>query len=327
MSLDPTDGHIETDEPSDLIQKSNDENIAKYQDFALETYTTVRQNLSSALLNEQDGLPVLVFIGEQHLDSQPELDANEYTPEARQEPALAAAFTEIAALEAAARLVGKNDIALSIELPPHRLSYYVDRIKEGGGIPDDFDRDFPFMHTLAFAVNNNIEVIPTDPGLEHRHSNEEMREQMQRDAVSAIAASEGSPRVVVHVGGFHHLSNFAGYTNEEIRQSEGMVTKDQADSPFDGVYGDILFYNTTRNAPEFLRSMSNHLSRTTVGESNYAENPENAIQIDAPGAMCDEVQRNIGEMVRQAAADYNSNMHAQQNDELLENTSTIKVGM
>ena len=325
MSLEPTDGNIETEEPSDLIHKSNDENIAKYQDFALHAYTTVRQNLSSALLNEEDGLPILVVVGEQHSDIQPELDANEYTPDARQEPALAAAFTEIGALEAAARLVGKDNMALSIELPPHRLSFYVDRIKDGGGVLNDFDRDFPFMHTLAFAVNNNIEIIPTDPGLEHRSDNEELREQMQRDAVSAIAASEDGPRVVVHVGGFHHLSNFAGYTNEEIRQTRGLVTKDDADSPFDGVYGDVLFFNTTRDTPEYLRSMSGHLSPATIGEANYSQNPENATQIDAPGAMCDEVQRNIGEMVRQAAADYSTNMRVPQND-TPDNTSTIKTG-
>ncbi|MGN7438071.1 MAG: hypothetical protein ACTHOO_05435 [Alcanivorax sp.] len=310
----------------DPPNQTSDNNKQVYQAFALSTYTTVRNALSEGLKESTDGLPILVVIGEQHMDSQPELDANEYTPDDQEEPAVAAAFTEIGALEAAARLVGKENMALSIEIPPDRLPYYVGRIRDNDGVIPDSDMEHPFMHTLAYAINNNIEIIPTDPGLEYVIENEELREQMQRDAIAAIGVGDDAPRVVVHVGGHYHLSNFAGFSNQEIRDTLGQVTRDERESPFDGVYNDVLFFNTARDTDEFIRSMGVHLNATAIGEAYYSENPANAIQIDAPGAMSEDVQHNIGEMVRQAAADYNTNMRAPQND-TIDTINTIKSGM
>jgi len=310
----------------DPPDQTSDDNKQVYQAFALSTYTTVRNALAEGLKEGADSLPILVVIGEQHADSQPELDANEYTPDDQEEPALAAAFTEIGALEAAARLVGKENMALSIEIPPDLLTFYVGRIRDNDGVIPDSELEYPFMHTLAYAINNNIEIIPTDPGLEYIRENEELREQMQQDAIAAIGVGEDAPRVVVHVGGHYHLSNFAGFSNQEIRETLGQVTRDERESPFEGVYNDVLFFNTTRNTDEYIRSMGRHRDATGIGEANYSENPANAIQIDAPGAMSEDVQRNIGEMVRQAAAEYNTNMRALQND-TIDSTNTIKSGM
>lgn len=285
-------------------------NKAVYQDFALRTYASVRTFMESYLRTNREGTPLLVVVGEQHLDIELEQQANESIPDELQEPALAAAFSEIGALEAAARLVGRDDIALSIELPPESLPKYVTAIRENGGIVPDPYKELPFMHTLAFAVNNNIEIVPTDPGLEHRKTNEDLREEMQKTAISAIASADDPPRIIVHVGGQNHISNLSGYLNREIRANEGDVLRDDRPNPFAGVFDNVLFFNATRNAEQYIDSLGLSPNSTAIAESRYAENPANAIQIDAPGRMSEAVANNIGEMVRQAATDYNESMKA-----------------
>ena len=183
-------------------QESGSETAARYQDFALRTYTDVRANIKTALDGAVADLPVLVIIGESHLDTQQERDANLYTADYMEEPALASAFTEIAALEAAARIVGKENVVLSIESFPEKFPEKIEAIRENGGVPPAPYDQMPIWHTLAYAVNNGFEIVPTDTGNHYHETAPDLRDEMMIDAVASVSASaEDSPQIVVHVGG------------------------------------------------------------------------------------------------------------------------------
>lgn len=295
----------------------------RYEAFARDTYAATRDHISTALKDSLPDLPVLVIVGESHLDTAQEKTANAYTADFMEEPALASAFTEISALEAAARLVGKENVVLSLEFRPDKFAEKVTAIRENGGVPPASHAHMPMMHTLAYAINNGFQIVPTDSGNHLHETDPEARDQMMIDSLSAIAAVEDKPKIVVHIGGSQHISNMLGFTNQDILDAEGKVSVEDAKTePFAGFYGYILAYNTTQDTPQtraerglnpnygllsgktYADTRDSDGAQRVISESRFYENPENAIQVNAPGAMDSHVQRNLGEMVRDAAIQY-----------------------
>tara|TARA_R110002095_G_scaffold91656_1_gene80033 strand:- start:1894 stop:2823 length:930 start_codon:yes stop_codon:yes gene_type:complete len=273
----------------------------KYKEFAEQTYETVSDSMRAAVLRSaQSDLPVLIMVGEHHLDIKQEREANKHTPDNMQNPASAAAFTEIATLEAAARLVGRDHMAFSMELPSDTLARLVSEIKDHNGTVPQNRQHLPFMHTIAYAVNNNIAINPSDPGIDYRKTDPEQREQMQRDSVAALACDDDI-RLVVHVGGVNHISNFSGYTNEEVQNAQGHLTRSEARDPFNGIYSETVFFNASHYSRDFLNDMKIPKNAASYSETVYSTNPRNAVQINAPGSIDRDTRAQIGEMVREAA--------------------------
>lgn len=271
-----------------------------YEKFAVETYSKVHQELSRAI-SENEG-SILLLSMEEHMDSQEESYTNGFTHVKDQEPAISAAYTHISALKSAVDIAGSENVVLSIELPVSVLSQAIAILKENEGkIPGKF-AEAPHMYAVAFALEKGIKIMPTDPLSNQNMSSE--REQMMADSVGSIVTDENPPRVVVHIGGAMHLSTFQGYSAEEVIQSQGSITASSDRNPYKGIYDDVLYFNNARSPQrllEFIENRNSNGDQYTLYSHEYFTNPDNAIQIDAPGMAFYDDKYNVRENVEEAA--------------------------
>jgi hypothetical protein len=60
--------------------------------------------------------------------------------------------------------------------------------------------------------------------------------------------AEPNPNVlVVHTAGPNHISNFCGYTNNEIRETSGIMHCAEKDGVFKNIYAGVVYVNTMHN--------------------------------------------------------------------------------
>lgn len=258
-----------------------------YENFARDTYATVNQEVISAV-EQADGMPVLVFSGEQHSDS---IENNFLTPAAFEEPAMAIAYTHVSAIRAAVDAVGAENVVVSFEFDQQKLDARQGLIR--GTVEDDLapERmleaggrlDHPIYAALYYAMENDLEIVASDPLHREVDPNDPRRYEAEIEALSQYALrEENTPKVVVHFGGSAHIANLQGVTPEEFSEGVETTTQDIDDvPPFEGIYGASAFFNSYQQAP----LEPGFLIPEIV---DYGMDPRNATQIDPPGYMDEE---------------------------------------
>ena len=299
---------------SDAAQRS------AYERFAAETYATFHGTIKGAVQAAPRGQDVLVVVGDDHADTPFRtyfIDPSD-KPEDR-EPALAGAFSQISALEAAVRVAGKDGVKLSIELDEAKLKFITDAIRNNdGNVPPEF-QPYTMFHTIAYAMKHDIPIVPNDPLHETAEkegddiNNEERERALIRGIISTADKHDQKTSVVVHVGGVAHLSNMLGYTDQEVIDAGGKIEAQGDRNPFNGTYASAHYFNPIRFSPTMMDVSNRVLANpneppdykrqiaSDLAEHTFFTNPKNATQIDTPGAMPDDVKASIAEMVQEAA--------------------------
>lgn len=277
-----------------------------YENFAKETYETVynaaRQNLSEAQTK-----PILMVSGEDHHDPLLETITNWWTDDEKEAPAHSAAYTHIAAIKAAEDLVGRGNVIISFEQDPKFMQDLLSNMNRGL-IPDFALDPGPAQMALLYAYQNGFDIVGTDAGykivMERADGNAEeavndpQRYAMENAAISALAENA---RIVVHIGGAAHIMTLQGYLPDSDFSDPNNLPA-PADNPFDGVYGRVLYFNSD---DEFTRES---------GATAFYRDPQNAIQIDAPGQMDKSDHREVGQRIDGASADMRSPTPSGDND-------------
>lgn len=227
---------------------------SRYRDFARDSYSRISSAISqrlSVLSNKQD---LLVVVGEQHFDP----PANhcfyhENHPDDKK-PALASAFVEIAAIEAAVRAVGPQNVKVSLELDKTRYEEIKAVLKEGG-----VRIASPIVHAMLYAERNGLEMHVTDTAVSKYNAEQyasgkavfdnSRDAEMTRNVNNLAWSADQVTKVVVHIGGSNHISAFQGVSRESIHKQEGIAyRKAHEDSPVNG-FGDALLLHTNSLTP------------------------------------------------------------------------------
>lgn len=237
-------------------------------------YNQVRSDISAALQNGTNETD-LIIIGEQHSD-------DSYL--SRIDPAIAASYVHISALEAARLQVGADNIVLSVELPEETLPQLISAIQANGGIPLNL-ADYPTIHAIDYALRQGIAIQASDPLAFDRNATPEAREAAMIESIASLASREDASGLVVHISGTTHLSGLM-----EVSETSRDPISERAGSRLESAFGDVFYYNTARAEAEELRS----IQRAAVGggradleymlrEEAFSTNPDNGItQFDAP---------------------------------------------
>lgn len=133
-----------------------------YEDFATETYTKVRADMAQAL-EGANGLPILLVSGEAHGDDS---TLDKAIPDFLVEPAIAAAYTHLAAIKAAVDLVGAENVVLSLEQDQRNvteLKGYFDNVREDNALEQFKPLQDSQVRALIFAQENNVPIFGSDP--------------------------------------------------------------------------------------------------------------------------------------------------------------------
>ena len=128
-----------------------------YDQYARDVYATVFKNMKSAL-HDAGKKSVLTVSGESHDDTF--LEAwiiNPFTPDDKEKPALAAAYAHVSAMTAAEKLVGKNNVIVSIEAMPERIKEVLEKFRNGFK-PEEIglDRGLPTIYALYHAYEKGF---------------------------------------------------------------------------------------------------------------------------------------------------------------------------
>lgn len=266
-----------------------------YEIFAAEIYTMARQEIQEAV-SSSEGLPVLVVSGYEHIDRGLERTLNYFTTDAEEEPAMASAYTHIAAIQASADLVGGDDIIVSFEFDQDKLDARVEMVL--GAINDPETsleevlleaglEDRPIYYAMEYALEQGYEIIASDPWHDSPSTTDPKRFSGEIEVLSNQASRlEDRPEIVVHLGGSSHFGTLQGHDIDDLKREGGDMLRSNAISPFLDVYGETLFFNNYQPGP------GDRLTRFANRPAEYARNPENATQIHAPGQM-DELDRTL----------------------------------
>lgn len=306
---------------SDKINRPEDM-TGIYEGFARDTYTTVRNRLDIA--GEKSGdLPVLVVSGERHFEENLHKFASNLIPDKYEEPPLAATYTHIASIQAAVDIAGRENVVVSVELSDRELErieqeieYKIDvrnDILEMLGAPEPSQRIFldsvtewPIYEAVRFAVENGLEIVATDKlkgiSLDQEHFDAEIEE------LGKIALNTSDPpRFVVHIGGAAHIGTLQGHSIDALARNGSELTREDALSPFNGIYGEQVYINTAQNT---LVDEMELAIREIFGDHQYCEysmKKENAIQIDPPGHITEDDVRLAPERIIKISEQYDAN--------------------
>ncbi len=265
-----------------------------YEKFAQETYETVYNAVQQSLATAKNA-PILMVSGEGHYDFLSEIITNMWTDDAEETPAHAAAYTHISAIRAAADLVGRENVVVSFEQDPKSIENILSNLNRDR-VPDFFLEPQASQLAFIYAYKNGFNIVGTDAGyrgaIERADGNvEEIIMDPQRYAMehAAISAQAGNARIVVHIGGAAHIKTLQGYPpDSDFSDPDNVPTP--VDNPFDSVYGCVVYFN---NDDEFKKETE---------DTSFYRNPENAIQIDAPGKMDSRDRKDVGKRIDDAAA-------------------------
>ena len=310
------------------------EQFSAYFKFADDTYRTFFTKIKQAVDETPQSKIALVVIGEPHMDREDVI--------AR--PAAASAFSEISAIHSAIRLVGGENVALSVELPQAELDKlqrmifdevfmrneeWVKDQSEDRPIylPPHFQK-IPLMYTLVHAMQNGIHIVGNDhPDAMKMLQDKsiifnEDREKHIIDGVLSFAKRSEEYKekaVVIHIGGSLHLSNMMGYTDLDMVENGGSVAVDGERNPFLATYPAAVYFNTAIIHDNFIKKMEDTAvsgneseaeklkAKNALAEIKFMRNAQNAIQIEAPaGSAPDIVLGQIDFMVREAAKRYHT---------------------
>lgn len=289
----------------------------KYEEFAKTVYKTIQKEITTAL--KETGGSILVFSGEQHKDEpfeqqlnnmrRKELEQlyNKYgitqdfqkiskknyglTP-ADQEPALAGAYTHVATLKAAIEAVGTENVILSLELPENKISKIRSNLEKTRDPKINLSENHtPMYQAIAFADRNSIKVAASSAAKSSKDIS--AREVAIQENLRQLAPNT---RIVVHAGGSNHLPLMQGHKDNEIKADNGTQISTSKIPPLGDAYTGFIYLNSTRlptHQKAFFKaakgstldSETKEVIQESLALNNYTTNPENAVQIDAPGAM------------------------------------------
>lgn len=259
-----------------------------YKEFAKDSYSTINAAMRDGLSKSGD-LPMLVVSGEMHRDLPEQGFLDFFIPAKHEEPALAAAYSHIAAIQSAIDVAGKENVVVSFELNDTLLEKslgVVDQIQELrqqgelGNVNSEAGwmyNTFPYFHAMEFAKSQGLVIVGSDPGRGKDFSSDSQeRRDAEVDALGKLALQTADiPRVVVHVGGEAHFITLQGHPYNFDTSVYENKTHSDAVSPFEGIYGSQIFINSDQPVIDVI-------GRDIVA---YIRNPENAIQLDPPGKM------------------------------------------
>jgi hypothetical protein len=275
-----------------------------YEKFAKDTYATIYGAMSQHMRNNP-GKPMLVSSGESHYDTTSEKIFG------TSDPALAAAYSHMAAMLAAEKLVGKRFMVVTFEQPPGVIDDISRNLQLGKKLPEVL-RNQPMARAIEFAVSRGYTVTGTDEGQTRainratqkeidtgnpdynkilgRAADDNSRYVEERTALNNVMDTRPRPKIVVNVGGAAHiqtLSGFAPTTNvgqmSESRRS-GVV------NPFENTYGHPVFINSSDKT-----NTDNDIT------FKFINSAQNAIQNHAPGKMDANDAANIEQRMISAA--------------------------
>lgn len=266
------------------------QDVNEYTQFAQDTYEQIKSDVQKALQADTN-LPLLVVSGERHTEIELDEVLAGVIPDKYENPALAAAYTHISAIHAAGELVGKDNIVVSIEMSQSELTALTELVQNHTLFLSEDTYNLPIMRALSYAIENQYEVVATDPISEPGSGQERYDAEIEKIGQIALRTQD-RPDVVVHMGGAAHIGTLQGYSREELIDNGKHLTRNTEANPFEGIYSNQLFYST---AP-ITASMS--LGLLFDGSDNYYNNPKNATQINPPGKMEDVDIRNIERQVQ-----------------------------
>lgn len=292
-----------------LLQYSHKINTGKqtamsqrYQDHAKEVYRKFYEEMEAGLKQaEASGKPILVVNGEYHRDSDIEAIANLALADEAQDPALGIAYSHIAAIKAAEELAGKENIVISMELPPQTTEKIL-----ASGLLDlnnpPKNEDVPAAHALFHILREKYNFEETDTGFGYGTYSPH-RYKAENQAIAAIPNEHPDAKIIVHIGGLAHLLTLSGYDPEYYAgQSEDLSTL-KKEPPFNNQYGSVLMFN---NCPTVCTNIGIIHENVRPLSAEFATSAANAIQIRAPGRMDedDKVLDTIVARIEAAAANY-----------------------
>ena len=277
-----------------------------YEEFAKETYATTRSEIGTAV-EGGGGLPVLVVSGNEHIDSGLERKLNYFTRDANEEPAMAGAYTHIAAIQASSDLVGAENVVVSFEFDQDKLDRRIEMVQRA--INDDSVtledvlkeeglEGRPVYYAMEYALREGHTLVASDPWHDAPSPTDPKRFDGEIEALGKQALrTEDRPDVVVHIGGSSHFGTLQGHDLRAVlNNGENMVRVDDL-NPFTGIYGNTVFFNSYQaGAGDGIESGFNQ-------GAIYARKDENAVQIDPPGQMDASDLENIAERVQAASAE------------------------
>lgn len=274
---------------------------ATYKEFAEHTYSTARDSIKEALA-AADGLPILIVSTEEHEDTMGESVINTFLSDENEEPAFAAAYTHISAIQAAADLVGKENVIVSLEVHPDYvkntlLSHAEDVTEEGKYYM------LPIFEAVRYAQKEGFEIVGSDPhdpdGPTPKGVTSQDRYDSEVEAIGKLALRvEDKPKIVIHIGGAAHVGTLQGYTEDEISSDGDELLRDPQKDPFQGIYGQTVYLNTFHHE---LRNVTSAIDYAIPNRYLYAMNPYNVIQVDSPGALSEKDMQNVTEYIQSAS--------------------------
>lgn len=263
-----------------------------YRAFAETTYKGAREEIRQAMTESPD-LPVFVGSFETHTDTGYVDVRNAFRNDLDESPAMAAAVTHIAALQAAVDLAGKGNVVLDVELSDKLLKEFINsrNSRTSQGLPYDPGVQ-PIWHVVSYALDHGIKINPSDVLHDAPDAVEgQTRYEAELESVGLQALyTSGAPRVLVHVGGAGHLGNFQGFSQSELLSDGADLNRNLRAQPLEGIYGAEVYLHTPNSGDgSFDRRVE------------YASDPANATQIDSPGRMSETDRMQLGQYVLAAS--------------------------
>jgi hypothetical protein len=271
-----------------------------YEQFAKDSYTVVMGTMRERLL-ANGGKALLVVSGESHEDGTAEKWSNAFTRDSKEQPALAAAYTHIAAITAAVRLVGKENVIVSIEQYSKEMAEITRDLRMGLKPKVELNDEKPMSRALLYASSLGLKIQGTDDGRVgairraegdlNKAIDDNSRYVEERRALNDLGRfGPNPPKIVVHIGGAAHIQMLQGYgpTQDVSQMSES--ARRAVHNPFEAVYGRPVFFNSG--------------DQNSDGDitHKFISSAQNAIQRVAPGAMDANDIKNIEERIKAADA-------------------------
>ena len=274
----------------------------EYKQFSKETYGSIYQEIKHGL-SEAGNLPVLVVSGEMHREPLGQETLNTFIPDEYEEPALAGSYSHISAIQAAADLVGKENVVISIEADDAILKREIDAVETIAGHRSNGDigrmdpesarlfDNYTMFHAIEYANTEGFRIVASDPNRENWNGPERFSGEIESLGKLALDTSDNRPKIVVHLGGSSHFATLQGNRYMEDKAGYEGMTSDEAISPFEGIYGKSIFINSEQ-------PISDMYNRS---DADYSRNPKNALQIDPPGRMDRSDLEDMGSRIKEAS--------------------------
>ncbi|MDH5723660.1 MAG: hypothetical protein OEY94_10115 [Alphaproteobacteria bacterium] len=284
-----------------------------YEKFARDTYNKVYDTINQSL-KKVDGLPILVVSASDLLDYQKEVAWDYFTSDEHEEPALAGAYTHIAAIQAAVDLVGKDNVIVHFIGDQEQMNSNYKRIdrreREGRDATYPIDETIKFINQKGYKIQVDSEASPNS-------ISDIDSDRLVNNYGKLANVVPAAPKIVVSIVPSVVLSFLQGYTQEDMIGNKGAeLSRNAEKNPFEGVYKDSVFFNTAR----YTRV---RFAEPETTWKSYAIKSENAFQVDAPGQMDKTDMNKISERIMNASnAVISNNIRKPQNQGVLGNENT-----